>query len=140
MNDSAPRSMLATVDAAIAHAAHPHVILIPGDRWQHKAVGPWARVKPHRVTILASTEAWVRFDRGVEGYHDERLSRATFLENYELAPPEDVQTEDEQLRARFERWARSMGWNVEREGDGYRYDSIHYGWHAYQAGARGLGV
>lgn len=137
---SDPRAVPAPGATVHVIDTRPRPIILPGERWQAKVLGPWAPSRPHIVTILNATDEVVRFDRGIDPFRDERVPRTTFLQNYEPVPPQEAYDAEEHLRARFERWARSMNWNIERQGLGYRYDIANYGYRAYLAGVQGLGA
>lgn len=119
-------------------APYVHPIL-SGAVWKMAQRGPWPSPNAIRVTILGTSSGWVRF-RVNEYAPDERLTDEDFRRSYEHADENDAA---EDLRERFETWARNHNWKVElHDANGpyagqYKCDRTQHGWCAFVAGARG---
>lgn len=92
-----------------------------------------------KVIVLGTAEGVVRF-RVNEYAPDERLTEEDFRLVYEHADEND---KAEDLRARFETWARNHNWKLERYAEHggytgqYKCERTEFGWGAFVAGARG---
>lgn len=127
------------LDDAATRAGHPAPLpyvrpILSDQLWAKKVDGPWPGRAQYSVRILGFKDGWVRYylnDLSPDCREQEDLFRRMF----EFI---DAPSPNEDLRERFETWARNHGWKLDLRADGqYASNSTEYGWGAFVAGARG---